>query len=320
MSEPTPPGSATGPVDVDEHVRQTVAWHFDPRTGSPYWLAKAKELDFDPLRDVRTVADLGRFPDLGDELRTVRADELIPRGAETDLFEVFESGGTLGAPKRVVDAISRTRCVDWCSEVLDAHGFPSRGNWLHVGPSGPHVVGRSIRRLASLRRSLCFTVDMDPRWVRKVLQQGRDELAAEYVEHVLDQIELIVASQDIRVLFITPAMLEAVYARPSLYEPLAAQLEGLLWAGTAASPETLKLIETVLFPRAAVSGWYGNTLMGIAPQRPKEDGDEHRCVFRPFHPASIVQLVHPETRAPVGYGERGQVIMHLLTRDMFLPN
>lgn len=75
-------------------------WHFSPETGSPYWLERARTLDFDPLTDIRTHADLVRFPNVAAELRDVRVEDLIPRGYGThpDVVGVFESGGTTGAP------------------------------------------------------------------------------------------------------------------------------------------------------------------------------------------------------------------------------
>jgi len=307
-------------ADPNEHLREVLDWHFSPTTGSPFWLSIAAELDFDPRTDIRKVEDLRRFPDISERLRTVSAEDLIPKGSDPSSYEVFDSGGTTGVPKRIVDATSRVANADWCADVLGAHGFPDKGHWLHVAPTGPHVVGRTVRRLATQRNGLFFTVDMDPRWVKKVLADGREDLAREYVEHVLDQIEAIVTTQRISVLFITPPMLEAVCARPVLHNILSEALEGLLWAGTAASQETLRLIEDELFPSAKVCGIYGNTLMGIAPQRLREAGDEYPCIFRPYHPASIVEIVDEDTRTPVEYGQRGRVLMHLLFQDMFLPN
>jgi len=37
---------------LDEHVREIVAWHFDPATGTPFWLDHARRLDFDPRREI----------------------------------------------------------------------------------------------------------------------------------------------------------------------------------------------------------------------------------------------------------------------------
>lgn len=56
-------------VDPDEFVRAAMRWHFDPATGSRYWLDRADRLGFDPRHDVKGVADLVLFPDLADELR-----------------------------------------------------------------------------------------------------------------------------------------------------------------------------------------------------------------------------------------------------------
>lgn len=303
-----------------EHLRDTLRWHFGPTTGSPFWLRKAAELDFDPLQDVNEFADLRRFPDVSAELRTVAVEDLIPRGHVGQDFGVYESGGTLGAPKRIVESSSRAQCVDWVSEVLSSHGLPEHGHWLHVGPTGPHIVGRSVRRLAELRRSIFFTVDFDPRWVKRLISSGRTELVDEYVQHILDQIELIAANQDIRVLFITPPVLEALCARSKLHDRLATQLEGIIWSGTSISAMTLRLLEETFFPKSKVIGLYGNSLMGIAPQRLPRDGDEHRPVFQTFWPNSLIEVINFETGQRVEYGERGRVLVHLLTRDMFLPN
>ncbi|MBW1597391.1 AMP-binding protein [Streptomyces sp. JJ38] len=295
-------------------------WHFEPATGSPFWLSRVGDLDFDPLTDIKELADLRRFPDVSDELRTVPVEELFPKGAASSAFDVFESGGTVGAPKRIVDSTARTRNVDWVSEVLAQHGFPSSGHWLHVGPTGPHVVGRTVRHLAQSRGGVCFTLDFDPRWVKRLIGSGRTELAAEYREYLLDQMELIARTQEVRVLFITPPVLEAVCARGALHERLASTVEGILWAGTSMSPESLRQVEEFFFPRAKVAAIYGNTIMGIAPQRPREEGDEHPCVFRPYFPQSVVEVLDPETGEEVEYGQRGQVLMHQMSHDMFLPN
>ena len=40
---------------ADEYVQAAMQWHFGQETGSPYWLEKAKTLEFDPRTDVRGV-------------------------------------------------------------------------------------------------------------------------------------------------------------------------------------------------------------------------------------------------------------------------
>jgi hypothetical protein len=41
--------------DPDEFVHAAMDWHFNPETGSAYWLQKAKTLGFDPRTDVKNV-------------------------------------------------------------------------------------------------------------------------------------------------------------------------------------------------------------------------------------------------------------------------
>ena len=46
---------------LDRHVREIVQWHFDPATGCPFWLERAKQFTFDPVKDVHGYADLQKF-------------------------------------------------------------------------------------------------------------------------------------------------------------------------------------------------------------------------------------------------------------------
>ena len=61
--------------EPNEYLRAAVAWHFGEDTGSPYWLRTTKSLDFDPLTEINTFADLRLFPSLVNELRTVPVDD-----------------------------------------------------------------------------------------------------------------------------------------------------------------------------------------------------------------------------------------------------
>jgi len=67
------------PDDPAAYLRAAIAWHFSAETGSPYWLRTASALEFDPLTDVRTFADLRLFPNRVNDLRDVPANDLIPR-------------------------------------------------------------------------------------------------------------------------------------------------------------------------------------------------------------------------------------------------
>jgi phenylacetate-coenzyme A ligase PaaK-like adenylate-forming protein len=310
-------------VDVDELVREMMQWHFGAATGSPFWLELATKLPFDPLRDVRGWGDLALFPDVTAQWRDVPVRELIPRGllGGPGQLRVFESGGTTGRPKRIVESTHALEIIPWVSAMLDAHGVPDAGDWLYIGPTGPHIVGRSLDVLARHRGSLCFYVDLDPRWVKRCVRDGDTATAARYIDHVVDQARDVLRNQDIRVLFTTPPVLEAICGRPGVLDLVSAKARAVIWAGTSISAETLRLLEEEIFVDAKLIGLYGNTMMGIAPQRPREPEDEQLCVFQPHHPFCRIELVDPgDPDRIVEYGERGQVRTTLLAKDFFVPN
>ena len=85
---------------LDAWVREVVAWHFDPATGSPFWLEFAKTAGWDPRREITSFADLKRFGPFEDEaLRGGPVRRWVPKGLEGKPVFVFETGGTTGIPK-----------------------------------------------------------------------------------------------------------------------------------------------------------------------------------------------------------------------------
>ncbi|GGL05093.1 phenazine antibiotic biosynthesis protein [Sphaerisporangium melleum] len=312
--------------DLDELVVATMTWHFSPSTGSPFWTGRAASFGFDPLSDVKTYDDLLEcFSTVEVDWSAIPAHTLIPRGSagRPGRFGVYESGGTTGAPKRIVDATSRRRNIEYQSMFLDEQGFPTGGleaGWLHVGPTGPHIMAKNIGNLTELRGFLSYFVDLDPRWVKRCIATGREDESNRYIDHILDQVKDVLQSQDIRAMSSTPRILERIVARPDVYEPLREKVRGIIWGGTSVDAETLNLLENEAFPEATIAGAYGNTMMGMAPQRTRRDGDPSPCVFRPFYPYTIVDVVDPvdlTTRVPVD--TRGVVKITALTRDLFMP-
>lgn len=317
MTSTKPRANSAHRAALDAKIKTLMAWHFNPATGSQFWLDRAETLSFDPLTDVRGADDLLLFPDFSEDLRTVPVQQLLPRGLPAGDHRVYESGGTSGAPKRIIDLGFRTGLLEWAMGRLVANGLPSPAHWLHLGPTGPHVFGFDTASYARLGNGTYYTVDFDPRWVKKLVGAGQTEVVGQYVEHLLDQMHLILDSQPVRVLSTTPPLIEAICARPDLHKLVCAKIEALIWAGTSFSAESLRQTEEVFFPDAQVIGIYGNTLMGVAPQRPWGGADG--CVFEP-HPDSVLVELVDERGDLVDYGERGQVRLHLLTEEMFLPN
>ncbi|HZM98102.1 MAG TPA: hypothetical protein VFB70_01860, partial [Pyrinomonadaceae bacterium] len=61
MSIEIPNSQSAIHTQLDAWVREVVAWHFDPETGCPFWLDFAKNLSWDPRKEIQTYADLARF-------------------------------------------------------------------------------------------------------------------------------------------------------------------------------------------------------------------------------------------------------------------
>lgn len=312
--------------DPDELIRAAMEWHFNPETGSPYWLARARDLDFDPRTDVRTHRDLALFPNVANELRDVPVLDLVPKGygKAPDIVGVFESGGTTGAPKRVVCTRDwLDRMLAWSNANLDTHGFPRGAHWLGITPTGPHIVGELFRRAAHTHGSLGFTVDLDPRWVKRLIAAGRAEEADAYAEHLIDQAAFVLRTQDIGVMAITPALLERLARRDELIDLVNRKVAAIRWGGTQLDPDSRYLYRTEIFPDVTLYGHYGSTMiLGIAGERAGLTADDP-CVFDPLSPYvtfSVINPDDPDSGQPVQYGERGQVVMNHVSKCLLLPN
>lgn len=320
------------PVDLVPDARElteaAMRWHFGPRTGSRFWLERAKTLDFDPIRDVRTPADLRLFPNIVDELRDVPVEDLVPQGYGThsarpwsELYGVFESGGTTGAPKRVVAMNDwMERLVTWFCSRFEEHGCPRGANWLAVAPTGPHIFGAVIKEQARRSGGTVFTIDMDPRWVKRCLGEGRTDEAGRYAQHLIEQAAYLLETQNVGVLVTTPPLLERISGNERLVALINEKVRFILWSGTHMDADTRHLLRTEVFPGIRFMGGFGNTmLIGGGAERFGLTAEDP-CVFDPFAPYISFSVVDPVTGEEVPYGERGQVVMNHLSKAMLLPN
>jgi acyl-CoA synthetase (AMP-forming)/AMP-acid ligase II len=309
--------------DPGEYVRAAMAWHFSPETGSPFWLERAKSLDFDPRTDVKSFGDLRLFPNIINELRDVPAQDLIPRGygPDPEVAGVYESGGTTGAPKRLMflkdwmDAMTA-----WTGHKLAAFGFPRRPNWLSVTPTGPHMIGTVASNLAAANGGLAFKIDLDPRWVKKLIAAGQPGDADAYAEHLIDQAGFVLRTQDVGAVIITPPLLDRLARRDDLVELVNQKVAAIAWGGAHMDADTRYLYRTEVFPEIRLFGAYGSTtILGTAAERPGLPADDP-CTFDPFSPYITFSVINPDTGQPVEYGERGQVVMNHVSKSALLPN
>lgn len=314
-----PPSQLPEPQELIEAAMQ---WHFSPETGSAFWLERAKSLDFDPRRDVHSWSDLRRFPNVVNELRHVRAEDLVPRGygPNAPLVGIYESGGMTGIPKRVpLLADWLDRWMAWAMRVAEAHKYPRNVNWLMLTPSGPHLVGYLGNAVAHNLGGTVFTVDMDPRWMGKLVSASRDDEVERYFEHLIAQAKCILQTQDIGALTITPPLLARLVGDDEL-AGLIKHVQLINWGGAYIDSDTLRLYRTDIFPKTRFCGLYGNTVvLGGAAER-ADPADDGQCIFDPFSPYISCSVIDPVTGQEVPYGERGRILLHHVSKSMFMPN
>lgn len=305
---------------LDAHVREIVAWHFSEETGTPVWLDFAKQAGWDPRKEVQGFDDLiARFPNFdGERLRTDPHELWIPRAFEGRPFTIFETGGTTGMPKQRIGWDDYKRDYEEFSETLDDAAFPPGGYWLMVGPTGPRRLRLAIEHLANHRGSSCYFVDLDPRWVKKLISTGQGDQAKAYMRHVVDQALLILKNRRVDALFTTPRLLESLGDEISIPD---AGVKGVFCGGTEMSPQTVRfLCEEVLEGRVTFVPTYGNTLMGLACHKPDFAADGYSVTYYAPQPRAVLRVTDPEdSQKLVDHGAWGRVELTTLTQELFLP-
>jgi len=158
---------------LDKHAYETIQHHFHESTGCPFWLNKKRELKFDPLKEIKCYADIQKFPLFEDEwLRGGPASRWVPKAYAGKPTYIFETGGTTGIPKSRVVIEDHWTDYEIFSATLPDKYFPKGANWLMLGPSGPRRLRLAVEHLAQFRGGICFCIDLDPRWVVKLIKKG----------------------------------------------------------------------------------------------------------------------------------------------------
>lgn len=304
---------------LDAQVKEIVQWHFSPDTGTPFWLDWAKKAGWNPAMEVKCFTDLMRFPHFQDEwLRDLPNEVWVPKKYQGRPFNIFETGGTTGMPKQRIGWDDyKVDYSEFSAKLSDEH-FPRGGHWLMVGPTGPRRLRLAVEHLANLRGSSCYFVDLDPRWVKKVISNKQFDQARAYMDHVVDQAVTILKNRKISAMFTTPKLLEALGEKVNLYE---AGIRGVFCGGTTMLPQYVRfIIEEVLENRIGFYPTYGNTLMGLAASVPLRPEDKFSITYYAPQPRAVLRVVDPNDTAKTrNYGEWGRVELTTLTKEFFMP-
>ncbi len=305
---------------LDAHTREIVGWHFDPDTGCPFWLDYASRLDWDPRKEIRCYGDLNRFEPFEDEwLRGGPVRRWVPRAMADRPVYIFETGGSTGVPKSRINIEDFRTDYELFSKTLSDEAFPQGADWLMLGPTGPRRLRLAVEHLAQHRGGICFHVDLDPRGAVTLAKQGRTREALEYKDHVVNQgLTLLRAHENIRCLFTTPKLLEALCERISLVK---IGIQGVFCGGTQMTPQFHRFAREELLEGAVeFVPTYGNTLMGLACHKPFDPADNYDVIYYPPCPRAMVEVVDPDNPSKiVGYGQTGRTRLTTLTKEFFMP-
>ncbi|MCI0485425.1 MAG: hypothetical protein L0229_02380 [Blastocatellia bacterium] len=304
---------------LDKWAREIVNWHFDPETGCPFWLEFAKNLDWDPRKEIRSYEDLSRFEPFQDEwLRGGPVRRWVPKAYSESAVYIFETGGSTGVPKSRINIDDFRIDYEAFSHTLPDDAFPKGTDWLALGPTGPRRLRLAVEHLAQYRGGICFLVDLDPRWVIKLIKAGRGDMAEAYKQHVIEQgLTLLRAHKNIQCLFTTPKLLQAIAEKVSLKR---LGIKGVFCGGTEMTPEFYRFAVEELLDGVYFAPTYGNTLMGLATHKPLDPKDDYAVIYYPPSPRAIIEVVDPDDAdRVVEYGETGRVRLTTLTREFFMP-
>lgn len=315
---------------LDQQTVEMTQWHFHESTGSPFWLEQKRSLNFDPLKEIKSFEDLKKFPLFEDDLlRGGPVRRWVPKGLEGRPTYVFETGGTTGVPKSRVVIDDFRIDYEMFSDTLPDQYFPRGANWLMLGPSGPRRLRLAVEHLCQHRGGVCFCIDLDPRWVIKLIKKGWMEHLEAYKKHCIDQaITILTAGHDIKCMFTTPKLLESL-AYGLAEKGTSIQeigITGIFSGGTEFTPQWTRFCVEELLGGPVEDGGvymtptYGNTLMGLACSKPISIEDEYKISYYAPQPRAVVEVVDFEDHTQVvPYGGTGRVKLYTMTKEFFIP-
>jgi hypothetical protein len=324
ISMPEQTAISSAREELDARVRELMEWHFNRETGCEFWLDWAGRAGWDPRREVKSFDDLAKFGLFQDEwLRGGPVRRWVPRAYQDRPISVFETGVTTGVTKSRINIDDFRTDYEWFSATLPDEFFPRGSNWLQVGPSGPRRLRLAVEHLAQYRGGICFMVDLDPRWVIKLINIGWTEHLQAYKDHVIDQaVTILGAGHDIKCLFTTPKLLEALALRLEKMGTTIRQagITGIFSGGTEFTPQWNRFAHEELLDGAYMTPTYGNTLMGLAPSEPSGPHNNYKITYHAPQPRAVAEVVDFDDPAKlVAYGETGRVKLTTLTKEFFMP-
>ena len=183
----------------------------------------------------------------------------MPKGLAGKPVYIFETGGSTGVPKSRININDFQTDYELFSNTLSDEGFPKGADWLMLGPTGPRRLRLAVEHLCQHRGGICFFVDLDPRWVNKLIKRGEFQELELYKNHAIDQaLNVLRAHENVKCIFTTPKLLEGLSEKINLSKY---GIKGIFCGGTEMNKQFHRFAREELVPGVDFVPTYGNTLM-----------------------------------------------------------
>ncbi len=311
---------------LDAHTVETVAWHFHESTGCPFWLENAKIAQ---VRSAQGDQELRR----PEEVRAVQGRMAARRagaalGAQGAMPTSRSTSSRPAARPACPRAGSRSRTsaptIRCSARRCPTSIFPKGSNWLMLGPRARGGCGWRSSIWPSIRGGICFCIDLDPRWVIKLIKKGWMEHLEAYKQHCIDQaITILGAGHDIRCMFTTPKLLESLamaLEKRGTFDSRVGHHRHLFRrhrVHAAVDPLRHRRVSRRRLHDAHLRQHAdGPGLLQAGDGR--EDG--YKISYYAPQPRAVIEVVDfNDYDRVVGYGETGRVKLTTLTKEFFVP-
>jgi phenylacetate-coenzyme A ligase PaaK-like adenylate-forming protein len=160
--------------------------------------------------------------------------------------------------------------------------------------------------------------------VVKVIKKGWMEHLKAYQEHCIDQaMTILSAGHDIRCMFTTPKLLDALAQRLEKEGSSIAKagITGIFCGGTEMTSQWIRfMIEEYLTSDVYIAPTYGNTLMGLAASDMPTPDQNYKIAYYAPQPRAVAEVVEfKDYSQAVPVGGTGRVLLTTLTKEFFVP-
>ena len=135
--------------------------------------------------------------------------------------------------------------------------------------------------------------------------------------HVIEQSLTLLRAHEIKCVFATPKLLEALCDKISLRK---AGITGVVCDSADMTPQFHRLAREELCQGVGFTPVYGTPLTGLAPHKPFDPADNYSVIYYPLSPRGAMDVVDPaDPMKVVPYGQSGRLRLTTLTKEFFMP-